>query len=525
MALDLMSLNPFKKSAAIYLEPKRVRFVIIGGKHKKPQLEKWDDRPYGETEPQEGTPLVKADRTLQIAVNNFVIQNKLKGARILLSLASGDLFIRYFQMPYIPPDERSQAVRFEAKKYIPFKVDEMILDFRVNEILSKPPRLDVILIAAKKELVGNLSTIFKQSGLELEILEAAPISLIRAFYFNKQIQIGETAAILLVKKLAAELCIVKNHIPYLVREITLPEQADLAQEHLLGELRISWEYFEKHFPVESVSKIILCFEEEPGNWEALLSEEFRIPVKLADLSFFDKSKKAPINDLIVPIGLALRRLVKETQEINLVKKETRMAAIKEVVGKKPEVKAFIEGRQKLIRRLITGVVCMVIFLFLGNRITPFFLIGLRNQLEKIKKERVTMAANIDLNKIEEIERYKADQERRLAFLENGISKRSFWTSKLDLLAKVIPEGVWLSGISIEDSGFGGEEKRRSLVLRGAAFVYNDKAEEQVRISKFLDELNSLPNFTKDFKNIELRNISNQQIENTEVTTFEIVCAY
>jgi Tfp pilus assembly protein PilN len=136
-----------------------------------------------------------------------------------------------------------------------------------------------------------------------------------------------------------------------------------------------------------------------------------------------------------------------------------------------------------------------------------------------------MAANIDLNKIEEIERYKADQERRLAFLENGISKRSFWTSKLDLLAKVIPEGVWLSGISIEDSGFGGEEKRRSLVLRGAAFVYNDKAEEQVRISKFLDELNSLPNFTKDFKNIELRNISNQQIENTEVTTFEIVCAY
>ena len=59
-----------------------------------------------------------------------------------------DFIIRTFHMPVLPQNEMSTAVRFEAKKYIPFKVEELVADYRV--IYDKSNRKNLVLFVGIK---------------------------------------------------------------------------------------------------------------------------------------------------------------------------------------------------------------------------------------------------------------------------------------------------------------------------------------------------------------------------------------
>jgi len=52
-----------------------------------------------------------------------------QGSQAMAGLPSESVVIRYFQMPAIPPHERKMAIAFEAKKYLPFKLEDIVSDF------------------------------------------------------------------------------------------------------------------------------------------------------------------------------------------------------------------------------------------------------------------------------------------------------------------------------------------------------------------------------------------------------------
>jgi type IV pilus assembly protein PilM len=58
-------------------------------------------------------------------------KNKIENTDIRVSLSGRDLIIRNFAMPILPRQELSNAVNFEVKKYIPFKVEDLVSDFQL----------------------------------------------------------------------------------------------------------------------------------------------------------------------------------------------------------------------------------------------------------------------------------------------------------------------------------------------------------------------------------------------------------
>jgi type IV pilus assembly protein PilM len=79
-----------------------------------------------------------------------------KQANIILP--GKDLIIRTFHMPVLPPSELFNAVRFEAKKYIPFKIEELVCDFQFR--LDKSNRKNFVLfVGIKKEILDKYMSI------------------------------------------------------------------------------------------------------------------------------------------------------------------------------------------------------------------------------------------------------------------------------------------------------------------------------------------------------------------------------
>ncbi|MDO8488933.1 MAG: pilus assembly protein PilM, partial [Candidatus Omnitrophota bacterium] len=93
-------------------------------------------------------------------------------------LSGQDLVIRTFEIPLLPLSELKGAVNFEAKKYIPFKLEELDYDFQV--LFNKKDKTSLVLfVGIKKEILANYISIAKQLNLKVSMLEYSAFSILR----------------------------------------------------------------------------------------------------------------------------------------------------------------------------------------------------------------------------------------------------------------------------------------------------------------------------------------------------------
>ena len=92
--------------------------------------------------------------------------------------------VRFAQLPHALPAQLRGMIEFEAQQYILFPLHEVTLDYRVltgaGAGLSSPGQDDmqtVLLVAARKSLVGEIMKVFDKTGLELTQLSVSALAL------------------------------------------------------------------------------------------------------------------------------------------------------------------------------------------------------------------------------------------------------------------------------------------------------------------------------------------------------------
>lgn len=149
--------------------------------------------------------------------------------RASAALPAFAVFSSVITLPAMSQKELSAAIRWEARKFVPLPLEEMILDWK---FLSKGPaqtkpasatagaaaperNLRVLLTAAPQNLVKKYLTIFKQAELELLSLETEAFALERSL-------VGGAKEVVMVVDLGAvttDICVIEDGIPILNRSI------------------------------------------------------------------------------------------------------------------------------------------------------------------------------------------------------------------------------------------------------------------------------------------------------------------
>jgi len=76
---------------------------------------------------------IKLTAVLQKALRD----NKIEAVDCFTSIATKDIILRSFLIPYLNSIEVVGAVEFEVRKYIPFKIDELIYDFQTIKVKER----------------------------------------------------------------------------------------------------------------------------------------------------------------------------------------------------------------------------------------------------------------------------------------------------------------------------------------------------------------------------------------------------
>ncbi|MDR2443088.1 MAG: pilus assembly protein PilM [Deltaproteobacteria bacterium] len=124
---------------------------------------------------------IPARTAMTAAMKNLVKTSKLKGARYAaLSLSGETMIIKKISMPVTSQKELRQSLALEAEQYIPYPINDVIIDGHILNTDDRYGQMSVLLVAARKEVVFN----YMQAIALTKLLKPTVIDVDALAYFN-----------------------------------------------------------------------------------------------------------------------------------------------------------------------------------------------------------------------------------------------------------------------------------------------------------------------------------------------------
>ncbi|HLJ61970.1 MAG TPA: type IV pilus assembly protein PilM [bacterium] len=118
------------------------------------------------------------------AIRALLEEGGIRTKRVVTAVGGEAVIIRELKLPEMPQIELERAVAFEAERYLPAGVQDVSRDFQVLGKSLEEKQLDILLVAARKELVDRQLAPLRAVGLSSSVMEVTSFSMVRAFETN-----------------------------------------------------------------------------------------------------------------------------------------------------------------------------------------------------------------------------------------------------------------------------------------------------------------------------------------------------
>ncbi|MCX5692115.1 MAG: type IV pilus assembly protein PilM [Candidatus Omnitrophica bacterium] len=157
---------------------------------------------------------------VKTSLKDLLALSKLSSKRANISLSGLSVIVRYIEMPPMKKEELRSAIKFEGGKYIPFDINEAILDSAVLDKSPSGAANRVLLVAAKKDRVNGCMEMFKEIGLEIASIGVDTMAMLNSFQRlgleNKQ---ESVYAMINIGARFSNMNIISKGYPYFTRDI------------------------------------------------------------------------------------------------------------------------------------------------------------------------------------------------------------------------------------------------------------------------------------------------------------------
>jgi Tfp pilus assembly PilM family ATPase len=510
-----------KTAVGIYISSKNVDIIELGGSKSSPVILGFTRQEI----PPEFIKPVEADKEnandqqnrAAVALKEGLDKLKIRPQSVQSVLSSSDVMIRYFDMPAIPKSEYAQAVRFEAKKYVPFKLDEITSDFKVLSSSADKKSIDIFFISATKERLNAHIGRLTAAGVHAAGIDIIPFALLRMLVLHKKADARDTIAMVYADsdRESLSIHIIDSGMPFMSRELkVMTDDKDAMFEKIASELRVSIDYYRRQKARKDVSKIVICGETLAAGLDAYIADELKIITEtLYDFTKVKNTGKTP-SSAIIAIGTALEGLGKSSYSVNL-----------------SPFHAVMQKRQAFNIAAIEAIAVIAI-IFLTYLFANLSLRGVVSELRQLEARASELPKTTSLMDVERLTDKKKDMIENLEFLQLIQSDRVSVAGKLSVIAKNISsqrepsQGVWIESLNFKEALLRSDSLKlptdiaREILISGSFFSRDDSGEAEY-INKLFYLLKEDKVFMHSLKEIELDSIERKNIEGQWIASFNI----
>ena len=392
----------------------------------------------------------------------------LKEKSIGIVVPESSTFTKLLKLPKLPHGELDEAVRWQVYEYLPYKPEELILDWKL--IRATKEGLEILVVAIIKEVLQGYVRSAHRAGLFPLVVETPSLSLVR-------LAGGENRENLVLYESFGEVIILASHGASIIASSVVSIQDHDEVVKIAARML-------KHYKKTDIERIVIGGPKMNQEIAKKIQTSLGKPVSWVK-QFIEGLDAAQFQEYLIPISLQLKDPAEPADQttVNLLP---------------PTLVKKYEG-EKLKQRIWS----LSLFLTLGVWISFFTALGvyifLGQQITIIKEEDVL--ANIPPEKAEFIAQIKDI---------NDISKKVFSINKVSITPQVVfnlisetkPEGISISRYRVDlESGaiqlIGMSSTRQALIaFKQALEESNDLSLVQIPISTFEKESNL--EFSMDF---------------------------
>ena len=110
------------------------------------------------------------------------------------SLSGHSVIVKKISLPSMSPEELGESIRWEAEQYVPFDINDVNLDYVVLDS-GIGDTMDVLLVAVKKDKIGDYTSVISQSGRNPLLVDVDAFAIQNAFEANYPIEPGRVVAL------------------------------------------------------------------------------------------------------------------------------------------------------------------------------------------------------------------------------------------------------------------------------------------------------------------------------------------
>ena len=175
------------------------------------------------------------------ALQELMSELKVKNKEVAIGVSGHSVIIKKIQMPRMSQEELEESIQWEAEQYIPFDVkdvniDTQILDAGGNDATGQ---MDVLLVAAKKDMINDYTTVVSESGLQPVVVDVDAFAVQNMFATNYDVPDKETVVLINAGASVVNINIISNGATVFTRDVTIG--GNQFTEEIQKQLNVSYE--------------------------------------------------------------------------------------------------------------------------------------------------------------------------------------------------------------------------------------------------------------------------------------------
>ena len=155
-------------------------------------------------------------------VKSLISSLGVKTRNVACSISGHSVIVKQIALQAMSDDELDEQIHWEAEQYIPFDINDVNIDFqRLSSDSIDPSRMNVLLVASKKDIVNDYVGVFSEAGLQLSVLDVDMFAVQNAFEINYDTDRSRVSALINIGAGIMNINIVREGITLFTRDVQI----------------------------------------------------------------------------------------------------------------------------------------------------------------------------------------------------------------------------------------------------------------------------------------------------------------
>lgn len=141
------------------------------------------------------------------------------GPRVVAAVGGRDVIVKKIQVDRVKESQARELMRWEAEQHVPFDMESVEFDFQILDPDGGGDQMNVLLVAAKRNLVESRARLLADAGLTPAVIDVDAFALHNAFERSHPEAATGTIALVNVGHDVTNINLVEDGVPVLTRDL------------------------------------------------------------------------------------------------------------------------------------------------------------------------------------------------------------------------------------------------------------------------------------------------------------------